>query len=113
LGVLGSNLRKTPAIPSEVFGGFSYTLQANARVVPQLSHVCILPTPFPFITHELAFHLILYSLDTGSVVNKPQRALASIEVKLEFLGYWTSSIVCYSKKTREHISEAGSLSVLR
>jgi hypothetical protein len=47
--VLGSNLGWTPAIPTEVFCGFPYTLQANARIVLQLSHVCILPNPFPFI----------------------------------------------------------------
>jgi hypothetical protein len=69
LGVLGSNLGTTPAIPTEVFGGFSYTLHANARIVPKLIRVCILPIPFPFMIHELAFHSILYNLDTGSVVN--------------------------------------------
>jgi hypothetical protein len=57
---LGSNL----AILSEAFRSFPHSLQANARIVPQLGHDCFLPNPFDFAIQVPSNHPTLHSLGT-------------------------------------------------
>jgi hypothetical protein len=42
-------LTGTPVILTEVFRGFSQSLQVNVRILPLLSHNRHLPNPFQFI----------------------------------------------------------------
>jgi hypothetical protein len=66
-----------PAILTEVFRGFTQSLQENAETVSLLAHGLFLPNPFQFVIqiHESFYHSVLYDIN-------PQAACSPLDFPL-------------------------------
>jgi hypothetical protein len=66
-------LAVTPATLTEGFYHFPQSFQANSWLVPGLDHYLFLPDLLKFINNQSFCNPMLHSLDTDSIVRKPEK----------------------------------------